>query len=333
MINREKFLQQLESVQPGLSSREIIEQSSCYVFKDGKVMTFNDEIACTQDCDIGVEGAVRSGALLAILRKLPEEELEIRAGQGEIVIAGTRRECGITCEKEIQLPISSVERPDKWLPLEEDFKEAVELVQHCASSDESQFALTCVHITPDFIEACDNAQMTRVKVATKVRRAVLVRRDSIRHVTLLGMTKFCETDTWIHFKSPSGLVLSCRRFVENYHDLTALLKVKGQKIHLPKGLGDAADKAAVFAQESDEKAQVMVELRPGKLRITGVGASGWYRERKELKYAGPPLSFMIAPLLLMDITKKYNEAEITEGRLRVDGGKWVYVSCLAPVHE
>ena len=61
-INRELFLEQLESVQPGLSTREIIEQSSCYVFRGGEVITFNDEIACSQKCDIGIEGAVRSGA-------------------------------------------------------------------------------------------------------------------------------------------------------------------------------------------------------------------------------------------------------------------------------
>ena len=332
-INREKFLLQLESVQAGLSSREIIEQSSCYVFKDGKVITFNDEIACTQECDIGIEGAVRSAALLSILRKLPEEELEIQAGEGEIKIIGTKRECGVTCEAEIQLPISGVEKPGKWLALDESFKEAIDLVQHCASSDESQFALTCIHITPTYVEACDNSKMTRVKVATEIKQDILVRRDSIKHVALLGMTQFCETDTWIHFKNPAGLMLSCRRFIENYHDLSALLKVKGQPIHLPKGLGDAADKAAVFAQENDDKAQVLVELRPGKLRITGTGASGWYKERKELKYTGPALAFMIAPLMLIEITKNFNEAEITEGRLRVNGGKWAFVACLAPVKE
>lgn len=332
-VNRELLLQQLESVAPGLSSREIIEQSSCYVFTDGKVITYNDEIACAQACDIGINGAVRSQALLAILRKLAEDELEISEEGGEIIIAGMSKSIGVTREKEIQLPYSSVEAPTKWQDLDEHFIEAIDLVQHCASNDESQFVLTCVHIAPKWVEACDNAQMMRVKINTGVKQSILVRRDSIKHVVTLGMTKFCETETWIHFKNPAGLTLSCRRFVDNYHDLTNLLEVEGKPITLPKGLGDAADKASVFAAESADEPQVLVELRTGKLRIKGRGASGWYRETKKLKYNGPDLAFYIAPSLLIDITKKYNDALITDGRLRVNGGRWNYVACLSPVED
>ena len=44
-VSREKLMQALEAVSPGLANRELIEQSSCFVFKSGMVMTFNDEVA------------------------------------------------------------------------------------------------------------------------------------------------------------------------------------------------------------------------------------------------------------------------------------------------
>jgi len=44
-INRQEFLDSLEMVKAGLSPREFIEQSSCFAFKEGEVLTFNDESA------------------------------------------------------------------------------------------------------------------------------------------------------------------------------------------------------------------------------------------------------------------------------------------------
>ena len=76
IINREELLKQLESVLPGLSTREIIEQSSCFIFKDETVNTYNDEIACSQKSVLKIEGAVQALPFISLLRKLKEEELE-----------------------------------------------------------------------------------------------------------------------------------------------------------------------------------------------------------------------------------------------------------------
>jgi DNA polymerase III sliding clamp (beta) subunit (PCNA family) len=332
-INREELLFQLESVQGGLSKREIIEQSACFVFKDGEVMTFNDEVACSCKCSLPIVGAVQADPLLAILRKLPEDEITIEETDGELVIVGKRRRAGIRRENEVLLPVSGVEKPGKWRSLPADFQEAISMVQHCTGSDESQFVLTCVHIHPEYIEACDKYQITRATLATGVKTATLVRGSSLKHITSLGMTQVSETGSWIHFRNPSGLVLSCRRYQEEYPNLNSFIDFKGHPITLPKGLGDAADKAKVFTTEGTDESQVLVQLRPGKIRIRGEGAAGYYQEVKKLAYDGPNLEFMVAPELLIEITKKHNDAEIDSGRLKVDGGKWIYVTALGAVAE
>lgn len=331
-INREDLLHALESVQAGLSSREIIEQSSCFVFKDGFVHTYNDEVACYMKTELTLEGAVQAAPLLAILGKLAEPELEVEEGDsGALVLRGKKRRVDLTREAQVQLPIDKVEKPTKWRELSSDFVEAVQLVQHCASRDESKFSLTCIHIAPKFVEACDNYQVTRVKLATGCEQSVLVRASSLKNIVSLGMTHVSETESWIHFKNAAGLVLSCRRYVEQYPDLKAILSMEGHPIVIPRGLGEAADRASVFAADASGESQVMVEVQPGKLRIRGSGASGSYLESKKLQYDGPHLSFLIAPELLIEITKRHTEAEINEGKLKVNGGKWVYVTCLGAV--
>lgn len=331
IIKRESLLEQLESVSAGIADREVLEQSSCFVFQDGEVFTFNDQIACRVKCDVGIKtAAVRARPLLSLLSKMTEEELEIEESNGVMRFMGKRKEVSLVAEQKVLLPVGVVEKPGKWLPLAESFIEAIELARPCAGSDDSQFRMTCVHLTPDFIEACDNVQMMRVKVETPVKsKSTIVMRDSIAHVARLGMSEMCETDSWIHFRNPKGLVLSCRRYVEDYPVLDSLAKVRGAPITLPKGLKKSAEKAAVLASETMGDVRILIELRPDKMRITGMGAAGTYRETRPVAYAGESIQFAIDPNLLMDISEKYTDAEISKEHIRVKGGKWIYVSCLA----
>lgn len=329
-INREDLLNQLESVQPGLSPKEIVEQSSCFVFKEGVVMTFNDEIACSRETPLKFTGAVSAAPLVSLLQKLNVDDVELEVGQGELLISKKNRKSGIRMEAEILLPIESVERPEHWRKLPEDFAEAIDMVRQCAGKDETAFVATCVNIHPKWVEACDSYHMTRYKLKTGVERPILVRSSSVKHIVSLGMTEVCETETWIHFKNPAGLVLSCRRYLDEYPDLAPWLEVEGTHTVLPKGLSEAADKAEIFSAENAENNLVLIELRKGKLRIRGESSSGWYSEVKLLKYEGEPVQFKIPPKLLIQITDKHNECEINGQRrtLKVNSGKFIYVTCL-----
>lgn len=330
--DREELLRRLEAVAPGLAVREAVEQSSCFVFCNGQVVTFNDEVACRIDCDIGIEGAVAAKPLLDLLGRLTEQQVDIATrGDAEILIKGKRRRAGIILEAEITLPVGAVEQPDEWAELDPEFADAVGVVQQCASKDQNTFNLTCIHIAPEFVEACDNFQMARFPVHTGVTKSCLVKCNSLKHVTGLGMTEVCETKTWLHFRNPTGLVFSVRREEYDYQDLASILGMDGTATTLPGGLDEAVAKAEIFSAENAEHNEVTVALRRDELRLKGLGASGWYEERKKVKWSGEPLAFRIAPKLLLEITARTNDCLIAPGRLKIDGGKFVYVTCLGKV--
>jgi len=328
VVNRQELLEQLDAVAPGLSSREVIEQSSCFVFQEGNLITYNDEVSCRQKTNLKFTGVVQAKPLVSILQKLAEESIELIPNESELVIVGKRRQAGIRMDKDVLLPLKNVDKPKNWQPVPEGFTEAVSLVHECAGKDESQFWATCVNISPKWIEACDNFQLSRYKMVVGVSEAILVRSYAIKCLTVLDLKEFSVTESWIHFKNKTGLIVSCRKYIEQYPDLTELLKVKGTSTVLPKGLSDAAEKAEVFSSENTETNQVLVELRPGKLRIKGIGVSGWYSESKKLAYKGEPLSFMVSPKLLSELCKRYHECEITKDRLKVNGGNYTYIACL-----
>jgi hypothetical protein len=333
-VDREKFLQDLESVQPGLSQKEIVEQSSCFIFKDGKVMTFNDEIACRRTTAVKMTGAVSAAPLISLLQKLTNEEIEIEPKESSLLVKAKNKRASIRMEKEILLPMDAIETPKEWKPLPEDFIEAIDLTQQCASEDASNFAICCIHITPKYLEATDNFQLTRYKIKTGVKENVLVKQNSIKHIVQLGMSEFCETESWMHFRNKqSGLYFTCRRWVEEFPDMTEFLQVEGDSLKIPKGIGDTVDKAEIFSSEDPDKNEVEVEIRPGKMRIKGKGQSGWYQEMKSLQYSGKPLVFHISPKLLVQVSNRANECFVSADRLKIDGGKFVYVVSLGTPDE
>ncbi len=330
-VDREKLLEELEMVLPGVSLREIIEQSSCFVFKDRKVMTYNDEIGCTHKSCLSVEGAVQAMPFIALLRKLKEKRLgvAVNTSKSELVITGKRKQCGLKMDVEILLPIDAIEQPKKWKDLPDDFSDAVSVIQHCAGKDETRFALTCIHLHPNKVEACDGYQAASYKTDIDLKVPTLIRRESLKSIVSMNMVKFSQTKHWIHFKSPNGLIISCRHWLaEDFPDIASLLKPKGRPAKLPKGLAEAVEKAEIFSSESSQDNLVTVNLLEGKLRITGRGSAGYYQEVKKVKYRGPSITFRIAPNLLVDLVLRHNTCEIAKDRIKVITGKYSYVSAL-----
>jgi DNA polymerase III sliding clamp (beta) subunit (PCNA family) len=326
-------------VQPGLTPKAVQEQSNCFVFLNGQVKTYNEEIACSHPTKLpeDVQGAVKALPMLQLLQKLPEDEIIVAVVEGTFLIRGKAKEAGLCMESEIHLPVDTVEPPGKWKKLESDFSEAVEIVQHCAGKDKDrEYIFTCVHIHPEWLEACDNVQMVRYNIATPLDRPVLVSRDNLKHIVTMGMTRIAESEHWIHFKNPSGLTLSCLRYLEaGYRNLSPFFQnSKGFKaVAFPKGLAEATEKAEIFSAETTEKGQnkVIVELTPNKLRIKGQGINGYYTETKKVSWDGKSMLFMIAPQLLAKLVKQHPECQISSGQLKVEAEKFTYLSCLGEV--
>lgn len=336
-INKEDLLKELQIVLPGLSQREIIEQSSCFVFKDKKIYTYNDEIACCFPSCLHIEGAIKASTFLSILQKLNEIFLEVEIQNGELVLIGNKkkRKAGIRMEKEILLPIDCVETPENWKPLPISFTDAINMVQYCAGKDETQFNITCIHLTPNYVETCDNYQICRYDIKLPLNGNILVRRNSLSQMISLDMNEFCETDSWIHFRNPLGLIYSCRKYIEDYpsEEITEHLQTIGIQIKLPEGLKKAVERASVFSVENVEDNYVVINLSKGMLRVTGQGVSGWFKEIKKLQYNGQDMDFAISPALLVDLCKKYNECEICSDKLKVKGNHFTYLTVLNPVQK
>jgi len=328
-IIREDLLKKLESITPGLTEKEVLEQSSCFVFKNGRIATFNDEVACSIDFESEIEGAIKAKPLLELLRRLTESELTVTFEDKQLRIRGERRKAGIHAEEEVTLPVDSVDMPTKWRTLHNEFSEAVGIVGQCCSKDQSRFVLTCVHIHPEWLEATDNSQITRYPMKTGIKESRLIRWSAIKSIAGADVTEFGETENWLHFRNPDGLVISCRRYLDQFPSETSkVLNVTGDEITLPEGLSDAVARASIFSKNSAEKEeQVEIHLKPGAMRLEGRGFEGWYVESKKIIYNGAEVKFSTTPKLLVELVKRSNQCILGDRKLKVQTEKFVYVAC------
>lgn len=331
---REEFLAVLQAAEAGLSRNEKLEQSTCFIFQDGKVHTFNEEVAVRAKSGLPADftGAVQSGTLLAFLKKISERKLTAAfRGDGELLLTGSGKGVKFRYAEKIQLPVDSVERPgkDDWRKLPPNFGEAVAVVQECTGKDESKTAMSCVHLTPDCLESFEKFQATRYKIKLPVEQDFLVKPGGLKHVVALDCTKMAVTDEWVHFKNDAGIYISCRRYDEQFVDLDPALEMQGgTTVELPDGLDAAVSRAEIFSKENADENHLLVILEDGMLKLEAVGMTGRYWEDASVRYDGQPLAFLIAPKMLQEVVKRSNKVRVNQEKLRVKGPGWSYVTAL-----
>ncbi len=329
-INREDFLRALVWAQPGIATREFIEQSSCVVLKDGQLITFNDEISCqvSSGLDSKILGVVPHKALLTILQKLTDESLSVTQEDGELLFQGVRDVTAVRLEKQILLPYdSTVDKPKKWSKIPPEFSQAAGIVSRCVTGDESQEELTCVHIHPERLEATDLFHAARYYLEIPVRESLLVRGDSLKHVASFGAVEISESAAWLHFRGP-GVMHSYRKYAQAYKDIDSFFEVEGQRFVFPKALDKSVENAEVFSGESADENMIEVTLKKGRVTIKGLGVQGWYQGRKECAYDGPPITFGIPPKILKELSTKHNECIVGTTKILVKGDGWKYIAGL-----
>lgn len=333
-VNRGDFIQMLARVEPGRSTKNYIEQSSCFIFQSGWCATFNDEICCRTKSELPVEftGAVHGKPLRDVLDNMTDDEIGLEIAGTELRIQGRRKRAGIRLEAEILLPVDSVDSPKAWTPFEnpDDFAEAVKQVCGAAGTDEEEFMTVCVHMAPSFMESTDRHQATRYDTPTGVSRDYLVRAKSLAHVAPLGVTKLGETDNWVHFRN-KAVIISIRRHLDDYADLAPIWAFKGTEAELPRGALEAAKLGGVFSSEDKENNKVTVSLTDGGMMVRGEGAHGWAEARLEMAYHGEPVSFRINPTMLEKLVTAHTRCELSQTKLMVRGERWQFATVLGAV--
>ena len=140
-IQREQLMDVLLKVKPGLADKEIIEQSTHFIFDNNTVRTYNDKITITHNYETELQGAVSAPEFYNLFNKIPDEKIKaVDKGEGTFVFKGKNKQITFRIDPNITIPKVDVAGPKskKWLPLPKDFAESVRFCVFSASKNMMQ---------------------------------------------------------------------------------------------------------------------------------------------------------------------------------------------------
>lgn len=334
-MNRIELLNALEIVRPGLSNKEIMEQSTSFAFIDGQVVTFNDEISIRHPVKgLTINGAVPATALYQLLRKVNKDEIEITEESNQILISAGRSKAGLAMEAKISLPIEETIQPGKFHALPEDFISAVQFALPCCdgNSKGSKPMLSCVHVNDSgFVEGSNGNRIAHYKLKGKMPvKTFLVPATSMRALLRLPITKIAEGKGFIHFKTDEGTMMSCRLFEDDFPDTSPFLTIKNaQKLTLPKSIIDIMDRAGALSGVCASDLNIKLSLNKNRVKVTNKSDFGWFEEESNAQYTGEPMTLIVTPYNMKVALEETKDCEYNENIMRFKTDNWTYVVTLS----
>lgn len=332
-----KLRDTLSIVKPGLSNKEILEQTTSFAFLEGRVVTYNDEISISHPFESDFEGAVKAEELYGLLSKITKDEVELVLNETELLISSGRMKAGLKLETEVSLPLKKLPVKMELLPNPKQFKEFVELAMRTCSVDTSNPKLTCISITKTgTVIGADNYRLIYCKgKELPVQDFLLPARNAVE-VVKLNPTHISLEKGWVHFKNEEGTVISCRHLEDAYVAeamVQTVLKIQAAStIQFPDKIEEMLERVRQFAKrDSILDESVDVTIKDGKIFLdASVDTTGsWIQEKAVIDFEGT-VHFQISPSLLRDILTMTHAAILDKSftKMKFTGKGWEYIIML-----
>ncbi len=339
-INRQELLSVLAKMRPGLATKDVVEQATALVFKDGFVWSFNDEIAISHPLPdkVEIDGvAVPAEPLIKYLEKATAETMTMtiidKEGTHELRLNCGKHTAGIGLQ-EIKLAVEDIPLPDdkEWCGLHKDFLEGAALARLSCTADMSTPVLSCVCWTGKDLIGCDNFQLTKVSLAKAKAflENVLLPAMALRTLKDYAPNAYAIKEGWAHFINDDDVLYSFRTVSGKYPDVSPLLKISGKEVKLPDGLTAALDRAGVFSKaEFQQDEQVTLEADGlGTLVVEARGLVGWSKDALTMPKETPPFVLAVNPAVLAKSLTLGTTVTVSENALAITGTNFIHVVCL-----
>lgn len=328
-INKKELQKALEIVKPGVSQKDMIEQSTNFAFMGNRVVTYNDEISISTTIpDMDLTGAVSANELYSFLSKVKTEDIDIETTDNEILLKAGKVKAGLSFQTEIKLPLEEIDEITEWKELPENFIDALSFCSFCYSKDLSKPILTCIHIFSSGAESCDNARYSKKVFTSPIDISnTLIPGNTVKELIKYKPMEISLGTGWAHFKS-GETIFSCRIFQDEYPNTSNMLDIEEDSVDIifPKDMLDMIDKASVFSKSSDlDDSCISIFLENKKIIIKSKNTCGWTQEESPIRYSGEKKEFMINPTALMDICKQTNKCTINSQKIVFKESDWVHL--------
>jgi len=326
-VDRAELLATLESVAPGLAeAKSAVQQGNRFVFKGGRVYTFNDEVGISHPVKLDIEGAVVAKEMYSLLRRHRTKEVDIVIDGHELKIAVKNSKAGISLDATEGIFDEEIALPKKWFDLPPDFMPAIQLARAVASKDTSALLLTLVSVDGDTCWATDNIQIIGAAMGGTVPTSFILPASAISDLAGHNPTGHGLTEGWVHFRNADKVTFSVRAAEADFPNLEKFITPDGATVEIAPGWEGALDRVSVFAKEAAS----------GMVRVTGVKGgvvfstrndSGWIKERHKA-VCPKGVAFALHVDILIAALQKSGKFRVTDTTLTIEAECFRYAVCL-----
>lgn len=327
-VDRKALISVLSAVKPAVSEREVVEQSNAFIFYEGRVYTYNDEIAVSHPTEVSFNCAVKAKELVALLDKLADDEIDIEVKGSELRVSGKKSQAGINLQTEINMDLlTAIGKPDgDWNELPEDFVTGVSFCMFSVCHDLNTPMLTCVNVSGNEVFSTDKLRITQYRMKSDLPDGGIMNIPiaAAKELKNYKPTEYVQTDGWIHFKTKEEVIFSTRVMEGDFPTERARAYLDGverkEVIKLPSDLSDCLTRAGIFSSAGSQTMdRIKLELGDNELTISSKGHSGWFTETARVRYSGKPVMFEVNHGLLKDILSFTDEMLVGEKLLKFEG--------------
>ena len=321
----------LEFVNPGLGKEE---NEDLVLFDKEFVRTCSSNISVIHPFVSGIKGCVSGKDLVALAKKLPQQDLNLSQSDSKLFIKGQQSDIEFNFST---LMMPTCEAPGEeavWLKLPKNFSEMVAVASLSCSSKSQNPIYNCVVVEKDTVVACENGHRGVEVIMESAFDGVLnIKGDRAKELIKYLPYEVCiEGNSWFHFKNAYGTIVSLRQyatgeFSQAFYDN---LGHKGIEIDIPNGTKKLVERSSILAGKGFRD-YVTVNVSGNNMVITGRSETGCLTETIKLKDNEADVEFAIHPKLFKEVLELADYLEVCENYVLFKGpGICCWISKVVP---
>ncbi|MFP4018665.1 MAG: hypothetical protein ACLFUH_05400 [Bacteroidales bacterium] len=325
-MKTQELIHALSVVKPGLGDKEVIDQTTAFIFADDRVVAYNDEIFISHPItSTGIEGAVKAEELYEFLNKVKKDEIEMSVEEDQLFLKAGRSKVWMKLQTEVSIPDPINEQ---WIDLPKGFMNILKFVSIACSKNAATPALTCIHLREDGVaEATDRYRICQQEI--DFEQELLLPIDIIQTVAQIEPTMISIKDDWIYFTNEEDTIITCRKFTAEFPDIDEIIEKVSEKefveIKFPKTFNEIIERAIIFSKKDyvyDEHLEV--HLEKNLITIKSESDYAKFEESTKAIYKGEETKFHIIPKIFQDVVQNADAIYLNDRMIKFEGTDWAY---------
>jgi len=311
-IKTSELITALSKIKSGISTRGLVDGFGNYSLDDDFVRTYNDHICISYPFKTGVVASVKAENLNAVLSKIDVENIELSVVDNSLLINGGNTKAGLIKTEGVKhIPING-----EWKDLPEDFLHGLSLCSFSAADTMSMGILYCIHVNRKKLYSSDNYRISKYELSKEIRDTFLIPAKSAEEVSKFKVTKYLLDESWVHFKSDTGVIFSCRIVNGIYKDVDRFFEVEGKEFVLPENIKKYVDSSLVMADGKREfEKKIEMTLSKDQIILRGETETGWIESKVPCQLdLEESFKVTINPVFLNEVLNKSTSIIVREGR-------------------